>query len=319
MTIGALGAVVVGFGLLVWSADRLILGASALSRHYGISPVVIGVTLVGIGTAAPEFFIGALAAVAGHAALPIGNAIGSNFTNSLLVVGASILAAPLIVPWRIMRRELPILLGVTVLAYALLRDGTLSRLDGAVLGVGLVVYLGLPLFLRDTEHVPDLGDLGSVSVPKAAAWIVLGLLLCFAGARAVVFGAVSLATTFGVSDRVIALAVVSVGSSLPELAASVMAARRGEHGITLGNVVGSNTMNLLGVLALPGLFAPGPVSAVVWTRDYPLMVGVTGLLTACLVLGYRRGAVPRWIGGVLVLAFAAYIAWVILAGDAAAA
>ena len=163
MTALSLLAVAAGFGCLVWSADRLILGASALGRHYGISPVVIGVTLVGIGTAAPEFFIGALAAIAGHAALPIGNAIGSNFTNSLLVVGASIVAAPLIVPRRIVSRELPLLVGVTLLAYALLRNGELSRLDGAILGVGLVVYLALPLLRPDTAHAPDLSSLGSMS------------------------------------------------------------------------------------------------------------------------------------------------------------
>jgi len=307
-------AIACGFALLTWSADRFVVGASAIAYNLEISPLIIGLTIVSIGTSAPEILVSAVAAWQGNSGLAVGNALGSNIINIGLVLGVAALLMPLNVHSSIVRRELPVLLLIMVIAMLLLLDGTLGRLDGALLlgGMCLLLYwvtrVGIksgedrdPMSAEFAEEIPT-----DVGMGKAIFWVLAGAVLLLVSSRLLVWGAVSVAHAMGVSDLVIGLTVVALGTSLPELAATVMSALRNEHDIAIGNVLGSNMFNLLAVLGLPGLIHPAPIEAVVMTRDYPVMTGFTVLL---FVMAYGRQG-PRRInrlgGGMLLAAFGAY-------------
>jgi cation:H+ antiporter len=308
-------AVVAGFVALVWGADRFVVGSAATARNLGVSPLVIGLTLVGFGTSAPELLVSAMAASTGNPGLAIGNAIGSNITNVALVIGVTVLVRPLRVHSKILRRELPLLILAMVGAYLLMLDGVLSRFDGVALLVGFFLLMGWivrqglregpesedPLIAELAEEVPE-----GMPMSRALAWTGVGLVVLLVSSRMLVAGAASLAAHFGVSDMVVGLTVVALGTSLPELAASVTAALKNEHDIAVGNVVGSNIFNLLGVLGLPGVIAPGPFDqAAVW-RDFPAMIGVTVLLFI-MARGFGvKGRLTRWQGALLVALFIAY-------------
>ncbi|MGF1469127.1 MAG: calcium/sodium antiporter [Sandaracinaceae bacterium] len=303
-------AVVSGFLVLLWSADRFVLGAAGVARNLGVSPLVIGLTVVGFGTSAPEFLVSGIAASFGSAHLCIGNAIGSNIANVALVLGASALVAPMLVRGTVLRRELPVLVGCMVLATLLMSDGTLGRVDGLILAVGLGAMMAWVTFLGlRTEDPSEVEAELPPPVPmrRSVVWLVMGLALLILSSRILVWGATSLARDLGVGELFIGLTVVALGTSLPELAASVMAARRGEHDLAVGNVVGSNMFNTLGVLALPGLIAPGPVPSYVLSRDLPVMFGVTFLFFLMTQFFRRPSVVSRWEGGLLVATFAVYV------------
>jgi cation:H+ antiporter len=312
MMISAL-SLLLGFGLLIFAAERFVFGASALARNLQISPLVIGVIVVGFGTSAPELLISGLAAWQGQSGLAIGNAIGSNITNVALVLGAAALIRPLVVDSMVLRRELPILLAAMMIGWVLLSNGRIDRVDGVLLLVALagVLYWMVSVAHRaraegiDTAAEPvDLAD--RVSNLRAAFWLVLGLAVLLGSSRLLVWAAVDLAEWFGVSDLVIGLTVVAVGTSLPELAACISAALKREDDIAIGNIVGSNTFNTLAVLGLPGVIAPGPFAPEVLTRDVPIMVVLT---VALFVMAYgfgSSGRINRLEGGVLLLAFAGY-------------
>ncbi len=299
--------------VLVWSADRFVLGAASVARNFGVTPLVVGLTIVGFGTSAPEMLVSAIAAGAGSPDLSVGNVIGSNITNFGLVLGTAALIAPMDVVGTVLRRELPILIICMLVATLLVViDGELDRIDGVILLTGLVVMmvwivrLGLRSQDPDThEEVPD-----PLPTGKAVGWIVVGLSLLLASSRLLVWGAEGLARNLGVPELVIGLSIVAIGTSLPELAASVMAARRGENEIAVGNVVGSNMFNILGVLALPGLIAPGAVHETVRYRDFPVMFGVTLLAFWMCRFFIKPHHLTRFEGGVLVSAFAGYMVWV---------
>lgn len=313
-------AILAGFVALVWGADRFVMGAAATAKNLGVSALVIGLTIVAFGTSAPEMLVSSMAAYMGNPGLGVGNAIGSNITNIALVLGCAAMVRPLAVHSRIVRREVPILLATMVVAYGLvLWDGELGRLDGALLVVGLFVMVGGtvreglrsktdPLAAEHAEELPD-----DMSTPKALLWFFVGLAVLLVGSRVLVWGSVLVARHFGVTDSVIGLTVVAFGTSLPELAASVAAARRNEHDIAVGNVVGSNMFNLLGVLSLPGLIRPGAVGEEVLHRDFPVMFGVT-LLALFFARGFlMKGYLSRVEGGILVLSFCGYIGWLAVA------
>jgi len=317
--LASLSAIILGFAVLIWSADRFIYGAAALSRNLGISPLIIGLTIVGFGTSAPEMLVSAFAAVQGNPGLAIGNAVGSNIANVALILGVTALVTPLVVGSRILRREMPLLLLVMVCAGLLLLDGHLGRLDGALLLLGLalvlawIVYDGLrsradpsdPIGAEFDAEIPD-----KVPTARALIWLVLGLVLLLISARILVWGAVNVAEALGVSDLIIGLTIIAIGTSLPELAASVVSARRGEPDIAIGNVIGSNMFNLLGVLALPGLIHPGAVPGDVLSRDYPVMMGLTLLfLVMAFGLRGRAGRIGRPGGLLLVACFVGYMGW----------
>jgi len=303
-----------GLALLIASAERFIYGASALARNLRISPLVIGVVIVGFGTSAPELLVSGLAAHQGKSGLSIGNAIGSNITNIALILGAAALFRPLTVHSMVLRRELPILLAAMMIGWVLLSNGRIDRLDGILLLLALcgVLYWMISVARRarddglDPLAVASLEDVGRVSNRAAVAWLVIGLVVLLASSRLLVWAAVELAEVFEVSDLVVGLTVVAIGTSLPELAASITASIKREDDLAIGNVVGSNTFNTLAVLGLPGVIAPGPFLPEVLTRDVPVMVILT-LALFVMAYGYgNAGRVNRWEGGVLLLCFCGY-------------
>lgn len=315
MLIYASAAILLGFVAVVWGADRFVYGAAGIASNLGVGRLAIGLTIVAFGTSAPEMLVSGMAAWAGSPQMGIGNAIGSNITNTTFVLGAAALVRPLRVHSRLLIRELPVLLGIMVVAWIFLRDDSLSRVEGSILLAGMVVlvtWIGVQAKAHGSEEQDPLAagvedDLPEpMSTGKGVLLFVVGLAFLLVGSRVLVWGAVGVAEDLGVSELVIGLTVVALGTSLPELAASVAAARRDEQDIAVGNVVGSNMFNLLGVLGLPGVIAPGAtVSHAVVTRDFPIMFGVTLLLIIMAATG-RPSHIGRKRGTFLMLLFAAY-------------
>ncbi|RLA07548.1 MAG: calcium/sodium antiporter [Gammaproteobacteria bacterium] len=314
-------ALLIGLALLAWSADRFVDGASALAVRLGVSPMIIGLTIVAFGTSAPEIMVSAMAALNGNPELALGNAVGSNIANIGLVIGVTALIAPLTVQSQTLRREFPLMGAVMVFALVLLFDQQLSRIDGILLLMGMLVLMAATIWLSkktapgdllaeelSAEQSPELLDTGSVARP---VWqLVSGLLLLLIASRMLVWGAVGMATQFGISDLVIGLTIVAIGTSLPELAASVVAVRKGADDIAIGNVIGSNMFNLLAVIGVAGTISPTPVDPALLLRDYPLMV----LLSMALYLlargsHGRPGRVGRLPAALLLTVFIAYELW----------
>ncbi len=309
-------AITGGFLLLAWSADRFVEGASAVALNLNISPLVIGLTIVSLGTSAPEIIVSGMAAWQGNSGLAVGNAIGSNIFNIALVLGITALIVPLNIHSSIIRRELPVLLLVMGFAWILLVDGMLGRMDGALLLAGMAAMLGWATWLglkTKTRATPDpmatefAEEMPTgIGIGRAFFLLATGALVLLVSSRLLVWGAVSVAQAFGISDLVIGLTIVALGTSLPELAASVTSAIKHEHDIAIGNIIGSNIFNLLAVLGLPGLINPIHIDSMVLSRDYPVMLGLTLLLFAMAfgIKGPRR--LNRAEGGLLLLAFVAY-------------
>lgn len=306
-------AIIAGFALLVWGADRFVTGASAIANNLGISPLLIGLTIVGLGTSAPEIMVSTMAAIQDNPGLAIGNSLGSNIANIGLILGITALVVPLNVRSQTLRREYPILLAVCLVTLLLMLDGRLGRIDGLVLLIGLItmiygmVRIGMRSMKTDpmgSEFQAELPD--AMSTTKAALYFAGGLALLLISSKMLVWGAVNIATAFGVSDLIIGLTIVALGTSLPELAASIASALKKEHDIAIGNIIGSNMYNLLAVLAVPGLLAPGPFDPLVLSRDMPMMLGLT---LALFVMGYGfggKGRINRIEGALLVAAFIGY-------------
>jgi len=309
-----IAAVIVGFSAVVWGADRFVYGAAGLARNLGISRLVIGLTIVAFGTSAPELLVSGMAAAAGSREMGIGNAIGSNVINVTLVLGAAALVRPLSVHSRLLVREIPVLFLIMAIAWGFLWDGELSRPEGLLLLAGLFLLVAW-ISTQGRKHLdPELDALSrgveedgipeSLPTVKAVAWFSLGMVCLLVGSRALVWGGVGMARGLGVSELVVGLTLVALGTSLPELAASVAAARRGEDDIAVGNVIGSNMFNLLGVLALPGIIAPGTVDRSIIVRDFPIMAGVTLLLL--LMALNERSHIGRKRGMALIVVFVGY-------------
>ncbi|MFP5414707.1 MAG: calcium/sodium antiporter [Gammaproteobacteria bacterium] len=309
----ALAALVVGLVLLVWSADRFVEGSAAVARHLGMPPLLIGMVVVGFGTSAPELTVSVLATIGGNSGIALGNAYGSNIANIALILGLTALISPIAVHSRVVRRELPILIAVTAMAAWQLRDGLLSGLDAWLL---LAVFAGLMIW-SIYEGVTERGDvLGAemvqeldahrMPVGRAVFWLAAGLVVLVASSRLLVWGAVTIAQSLGVSDLIIGLTVVAIGTSLPELASSLMAARKGEHDIALGNILGSNLLNTLAVVGVAGAIHPVEVAPDVLSRDIPVMAFLTIALFA-MSYGFRApGRINRLKGGLLVAGYLAY-------------
>ncbi|MCZ4128815.1 calcium/sodium antiporter [Stutzerimonas balearica] len=315
----ALLAILGGFVLLVWSADRFVEGAAATARHAGMPSLLIGMVIVGFGTSAPEMVVSAMAALDGNPDLALGNALGSNIVNTGLILGVTALVAPIAVHSKIVRRELPLLFAIGLLSGALFWNGSLDRPEALLLLVGFFGLIGWTIFTArrgrgdslETETEQELSA-HPMTLGKAIFWLVAGLVLLVASSRILVWGAVSIAQALDVSDLIIGLTIVALGTSLPELAASVMAARKGEHDIAIGNVVGSNMFNLLAVVGIAGLIAPMPVlSPDVMTRDWPVMLALTVVLFV-MAYGFRgEGRINRIEGTLLLIVFAAYNTWLV--------
>ncbi len=308
-----IAAVVVGLAVLAWSADRFVFGASATARHLGVSPLLVGLVIVGFGTSAPEILISSIAAWQDRPGLAVGNALGSNIANIALIIGLAALLSPLTVRSETLRRELPVLLGASAVALLLCLDGHLGRFDGVVLLLGLllmvlwVVRLGLagrdddPLSTEFEQEMPK-----EIGLRASLLWTVAGLLTLVASSRLLVWGAEEIAALLGVSDLVIGLTVVAVGTSLPELAATIASARKGEDDMAVGNIIGSNMFNLLAVMGIPAAFAPAELAPEVLNRDFPVMIGLT-LAFLAMSYGFRGvGRINRFEGAILLSCFVGY-------------
>jgi cation:H+ antiporter len=275
-------AVLVGFLILRWSSDQFVEGAAAIARALGVSQIIIGMTIVSIGTSAPEIVVSIIAALDNAGNLAVGNAIGSNIANIGVVLGATLLVAPLYLQESYVKKEMPILLGVTLLGALVVINDELSRLDGIILVSALVLIL--TKMIRDESRDRALRDeveqesLGGNTATYPWLRFVGGLILLVASSRLLVWGAVNIAHSMGVSELIIGLTIIAIGTSLPELAASVMSAKKGHAEIALGNVLGSNLFNLLAVLPVPGLLSTLVLDQSVTTRDYPVMFALTLLL-----------------------------------------
>jgi len=316
-------AVLAGFGLLIWGADRFVAGASATATNLGVPPLIIGLTIVGFGTSAPEMLVSGIAAWYGNPGISIGNAIGSNITNIGLVLGITALIVPVSVHSNILRREFPLLFLFMVLALWLISDNYLSFTDGLLLIIGMfamigwVVMIGLRSRKTDplkTEYEDEMAGIDTMSSGKATFWLIVGILVLLAGSRGVVWGASNIAVSMGISDLVIGLTVIAIGTSLPELAASITCVLKGEHDIAVGNVVGSNMFNLLGVLGLPGLIHPFQIPAEALSRDFGVMVVLTILLfVMSFGLKNNTGRINRLEGGLLLAVWCGYMGWIYVA------
>jgi len=311
-------AVVSGLALLVWSADRFVAGSASTARHFGMPPLLIGMVIVGFGTSAPEMVVSVLAASQGNPGIALGNAYGSNITNIALILGVTALISPIAVHSQVLRKELPILTAVTALAAWQIRDGAITRFDAVVL---LSVFGGLMTWAirqgmqkkADTlggEMAQEL-DVRAMPVRRAIFWLAVGLVLLIVSSRILVWGAVEIAHGFGVSDLFIGLTIVAVGTSLPELASSIIATRKGEHDIAIGNVLGSNLFNTLAVVGIAGAIHPLAVGPEVFHRDMLVMAALT---LSLFVIGYGfrgPGRINRIEGAVLLACYGGYTAYLI--------
>ncbi|CAI8328649.1 MAG: Inner membrane protein YrbG [Porticoccaceae bacterium UBA1117] len=302
---------------LIWGADKFVNGSVGIARSLGISSLVIGLTVVSIGTSAPEIIVSINAALDNSGGLAVGNAIGSNLANIGLVLGITALVAPIPVQKHLLYEESPVLLLITALAGLCLYDGQLNRIESIALGI-----LVIPLLIMVVKYKRSHPDVESTKVSStdidlslkySSLWLFIGLIALLAGAELTVWSAKSVALHFGISDLVIGLTVVAIGTSLPELAASVMSAKRGHHDIAIGNIFGSNLFNLLLVMTAAGMISPIALSSDVFTRDYLALAAMTLLLVAIVAFALLKGRgkpggafVSRVIGVVLLSAYCSY-------------
>lgn len=309
--------VLAGLTLLVFGADRFVVGAANIARELGVSPLIIGLTVVGVATSAPELLVGSIAALDGKTTLAIGNAVGSNIANVGLVVGVTALACPFVVKSPTLRREFLSMCAAIGIALLVLVDHHLDQIDGMILIVCLVGAMFWIIYVAKTsskndplagEFEQELAEEKTSSIRMSWLLLIVGLFLLLGGAELLVRGAVAIALDFGVSDLIIGLTIVAIGTSLPELAASIMSVIKNEPDIAIGNVIGSNMFNMLMVLGIPALIHPTEVSSDVLFRDFPVMIFLT-LLMGWMVFIHGRGKFDRKEGGFLFLCFIGYQYW----------
>lgn len=303
----------VGLGVLSWGADKFVYGASALAKNFGVAPMMIGLTIVAMGSSAPEIVVSATASWAGNPNTAVGNALGSNITNVALVLGITALIKPLLVSSTTLKRELPALLVVTLIAVYFLSDNYLSLVEGIVLitmfvmtliGMGwlsLKVDKNDPLVAETEDEIPN-----NVPTSTAIFWVIVGLILLPLSAHFLVESAVFIAKYFGISDLVIGLTIIALGTSLPELAASIAGVLKGEDDLALGNIIGSNIFNLLAVLAMPGLLIPSELDPSAASRDAVVMLALTILLFVFCFNFRGTRQINRYEGAVFVIGFFTY-------------
>lgn len=316
--LGNIVSIVGGLLLLVWGADRFVHGASAIARNLGVQPLLIGLTIVAFATSAPEIIVSVLAASRGQPDLAIGNAIGSNTANIGLVLGGVAMLRPIELSSATLRREMPALLAVSLLTVTLFLDTYLSRIDGLVLLTGLIIVMVwlTRLGLRSAKNDPMLVDYDAeipkgVTMPMAALWLAIGLGMLLVGADFVVDGAIGVARELGVSEIVIGITLVALGTSVPELAVSLVSAIKGEYGLAIGNVVGSNIFNLLAVVGVAATIEPAALAPSVLSLHIFVMSAFTLVLFAMTYEYDGKGRINRLEGAALFLSFIAYVAYVV--------
>jgi len=304
---------VAGFLLLVWGADRLVAGASATARNLGVSPLIIGLTVIGFGTSAPELVVSAIATLKGNSGLAVGNAIGSNIANIGLVLGVTALIYPLRLESTALKREYPVLLLIMLVCFLMALDGTYSHLEGWTLIAGLlmvvvwIIRIGLHRPLSD-----PLAEEFDAEIPKnvptkiALFWLSVGLIVLPVSSVFLVDGAITIARFLGVTDTVIGLTIVALGTSLPELATAITAALHKEDDLAIGNIIGSNIFNLLGVLGIAAIITPVEILPIILARDFPAMFLITGVLYLMASDFRGPGRIGRKSGSLLLAMFLGY-------------
>lgn len=308
----------VALSALVWSADKFVLGASSLARNLGVSPMIIGLTIVAMGSSAPEMMVAATASLNGNPDTAIGNAIGSNITNIALVLGFSVLVKPFVISSSTIKQELPLILLITLLAYWILSDDHFSLTESVILMVGFFSFISIllikalkqrkdntlddPMIIEAELELPE-----ATSTAMSVFWLVLGIALLILSSHFLVDSSIYIAKAYGISDLVIGLTVIAIGTSLPELAASIASILKKEDDLAMGNIVGSNIFNILAVLPFAGIIAPGAINPEASMRDAPVMLAITGLL---FILCFSRKSgyfrLTRVKGALLLLCFIAY-------------
>ncbi|MDG2939131.1 calcium/sodium antiporter [Bisgaard Taxon 10/6] len=308
-------AIIAGLLLLIWSADRFVDGAAAVARHFGMPQLLIGIVIIGFGTSAPEMIVSAISAVNNNPGIALGNAYGSNITNIALILGCTALISPLAVNSQVLKLELPILLLITAISAYLIYDGEVSRSDAVILLLIFAIYMSWTVWHGLTQKSDTLvGDLQEhlstreyMPLIVSILWVLVGLILLIGSSQLLVWGAVEMAKYFGISDLVIGLTIVAVGTSLPELASSLMAARKGEVDLAVGNIIGSNLFNTLAVVGIAGAISPMHVGQEVFSRDMLVMSALTVLL---LIFGFgKKGEINRLKGLIFLLAYIGYNTW----------
>lgn len=302
--------IIAGVVLVLWGADRLTDGAVALAERMQIPQIVIGLTIVALGTSAPEFCVSLVSALKGTADLAVGNVVGSNIFNAMLIVGVAAMVAPMTILPSTVRKDVPVaLLASVALTVMVLMDGDLSRVDAALLFVGFLAFMWVTLRGAKGSHAIEQEQAAprGYSVLKSVGLLVLGLACLVVGSNIFVDGATSVAQTLGVSEAVIGLTIVAGGTSLPELATSVVAARKGNSGIAIGNVLGSNVLNILLILGAAGLICPMQVQGITIV-DFTVM---TGSMLLLWLFSYTKLTVARWEGAVLTAIFLGYMGWLV--------
>lgn len=313
-------SLVLGLIVLTISADQFTKGAAATAVHFGIPQLIIGMVVIGFGTSAPEMLVSALASYEGKISIGIGNALGSNITNTSLILGATALVSPLLVSSKLLRREIPLLFGCCAVAYVMLADFSLTFAEGVILLVTMITVLFLLINqASDSENADDplsaeLNDEIPTDMPinRAILWLVLGLIGLLASSKAIVWGASGIAESYGVSELVIGLTIVALGTSLPELAASIAGALRNQHDLALGNIIGSNMFNILAVIGISGVVGPGEFDSAAVNRDFVIMIVLLLLLLPMTLERKGQRKVARIEGAILVAAFIGYQAYLFM-------
>jgi cation:H+ antiporter len=318
-------AVIVGLAVLVWSADRFVDGSAAVARHLGMPPLIIGMVIIGFGTSAPEMVVSALASLDGSPALALGNAYGSNITNIALVLGLTAVLAPITVQSGVIKREMPVLILITLFSAVLLWDFNITELEAWLLLAIFAVYMGWSVYLgakgkQDTLAAEFTQEIDShpMAMKPAVIWLLVGLVFLVLSSRALVWGAVNISQALGVSDLVIGLTVVAIGTSLPELASAIAAVRKNEHDLALGNVLGSNMFNTLAVVGIAGTIHPISLEPLVLYRDWVAMAALTLLLLLFSLRINRIGRINRIHGISFLAMYVAYCIYLVSTGFAPA-
>ena len=298
--------IIIGVTLVLVGADRLTEGASSLARRFGVPEIVIGLTIVACGTSMPEFFVSLMSALNDTPDMAVGNVVGSNIMNSMLIVGCAAVAAPLVISRSTVRKDIPFAVGASLLLILLSLDSTVGRIDGIILLVGFIGFMAYTLWQAKGSKA-EADTVKQQNIWLSACYILLGLAGLVFGSNLFVDSASSVASSLGVSESVIGLTIVAGGTSLPELATSVVAARKGQSAIAIGNVIGSNVFNILLILGATAAISPLQMEGIT-TLDIAVMFGS---VTLVWLFSFTRYTVERWEGFVLLALYGAYLAWLL--------
>ena len=301
--------IIIGAVLVLWGADRLTDGATGLAERLGVPQIVIGLTVVAMGTSMPEFFVSLMSAIKGTSDIAVGNVMGSNAFNTLAIVGITAMVAPMSISRNTVRKDIPFCVVASLALLLMCLDGEVSRWDAAILFAGFLVFIGYTLYLARRGVIQDVEvvKLENMGYWKAAGLMLLGLVCLVLGSHLFVDGATQVARSLGVPDAVIGLTIVALGTSLPELATSVVAARKGQSAIAIGNVIGSNVFNILMILGITGVVLPMDIQSITLVDFGVLLGGIVLLWLFC----YTKYKVEKWEGALLAAAYVAYVSWLV--------